>query len=58
MHDAKARVHQSELGSLYATESEERNLTRKHWQKEEKEMIRQIEVATSSNKLGDGENRG
>ena len=58
MHDAKARVHQSELGSLCAAESEERNLTRKRWQKKEKEMIRQIRVTTKSIELGDKENRG
>ena len=58
MHDAKARVHQSGLGSLCAAESKKRNLTQKHWQKEEMEMIRQIRVATRSIELRDMENRG
>ena len=39
-------------------ESEERNLTRKRWQNEEKEMIRQIRVATRSIELGDKETEG
>ena len=48
MHDAKARVHRLEVGSLLVVGSKEGNSTRKCWQKRKKGKIRQIRVATVS----------